>query len=151
MTTRPALLTAALACLIGAPTAAQAPTEPGAWILRLTTGGGFSGQGVGDVTVMSTGQVACARPPTPCRTSLVFDEISQLGALVATAAAGATWTRMATVCSDCVRFELQLQRREGSAVRTYVATWDQSVMPSPEITQLMVALAAMQTPDPARP
>ena len=111
------------------------PSGRNAWSLRVHTTGGFTGQGIGSVTISSNGQVGCG-PAAPCATSMTTASLNAvrmaLGSIVE-----AAWIRSPTgFCSDCIRTAITLKRREGGVVRTFVATWDDSQAPAPGLREL---------------
>ena len=120
-------------------TAVPQPPDPpagrGAWSLRIHTTGGFTGQGIGAVTIASNGQVACGPAPcaTPVAAALLKPVNTALGAII-----DAAWIhRMpSSYCRDCIQTTIALKRREGDVVRTFIATWDDSQPPAPELREL---------------
>jgi len=109
------------------------PFGVGAWSLRVHTSGGFTGQGVGSVTISSDGQIACR--PT-CATPVSLASLSRV-ATVLTSILETAWIRRSPgFCSDCIRTTVTLKRREGDAVRMYVATWEDGQSLAPELREL---------------
>ena len=112
------------------------PSGRNTWSLRVHTTGGFTGQGIGSVTISSNGQVGCG-PAAPCATSMTTASLNAvrmaLGSIVE-----AAWIRRSPTgfCSDCIRTAITLKRREGGVVRTFVATWDDSQAPAPGLREL---------------
>ena len=115
---------------------AQLPDPPAgrdAWSLRVHTSGGFTGQGVGSVTISSDGRIACS--PT-CATPVSLASLSRIGTVL-TSILEAAWIRRSPgFCSDCIRTTVTLKRREGDAVRMYVATWEDGQLSAPELREL---------------
>ena len=113
----------------------EPPAGRGAWSLRIHTTGGFTGQGIGSVTISSNGQVACG--PAPCATPVAAASLkpvnTALGKII-----DAAWILRAPsgYCRDCIQTTIALKRREGDVVRTFVATWDDSQSPAPELREL---------------
>ena len=111
------------------------PAGNDAWSLRVHTCGGFNGQGIGSVTISSNGQVGCGPAPcaTPVATASLRPVITALRAII-----DAAWIRRTPsgLCRDCIQTTIALKRREGDSVRTFVATWDDSQQPAPELREL---------------
>ena len=111
------------------------PAGRGAWSLRIHTTGGFTGQGIGSVTISSNGQVTCG--PAPCATPMTTASLkpvnTALGAII-----DAAWIlrTASSYCRDCIQTTIALKRREGDVVRTFIATWDDSQSPAPELREL---------------
>ena len=118
------------------PEVPEPPPGANAWSLRVHTTGGFTGRGVGSVTISSDGRMACG--PAPCATPVVAALLDPFGKAIETAVVEAFWRHqpMATLCSDCVRTTLALKRRDGDVVRVYHASWDDSQLVTPELRDL---------------
>ena len=118
-----------------APMPPDPPADAGAWSLHVHTTGGFTGQGVGSITISSDGQLACG--PATCATPIArlqLDPVSRTLASIMDAA----WIRRppSSVCRDCIRTRVVLKRREGDEVRVLTASWDDSQPPGPEFREL---------------
>ena len=116
----------------------EPPAGDDAWSLRVHTSGGFTGQGIGSVTISSDGRVACG--PSPCAAgvaTLTASSVAPIRAALTSIIEGA-WIRRSSVgfCSDCIRTTIALKRREGGVVRTFVASWDDSQSPAAELREL---------------
>ena len=118
------------------PEPSEPPAGASAWSLRVHTTGGFTGRGVGSVTVSSDGQMACG--PAPCATPAVTALLESFGKAISSAVVGAVWgpQPLSSVCSDCIRTTIVLKRREGDVVRLYRASWDDSQSVAPELRDL---------------
>jgi hypothetical protein len=120
-----------------APEVPQPPDPPvgaSGWSLSVHTTGGFTGRGVGSVTISSDGQMACAGAPCATPIAAQMKLISTtIGSIVE-----AAWLRQAPsgFCRDCVHTTVVLKRREGDAVRTYIASWDDSQRATRELREL---------------
>ena len=116
----------------------EPPEPPGAanaWSLRFHTTGGFTGMGVGSVTISSDGQMSCG--PAPCATPVAPALLNPVAMSIASILEAA-WVLQAPsgVCMDCVRTTVALKRRDGDVVRVFRASWDDSRPPSPELREL---------------
>ena len=114
----------------------EPPTGANAWSLRVHTSGGFTGRGVGSVTISSDGQMGCGS--APCATPSVTALLEPFGKAIAAAVDAAVWgpQPLSTLCSDCIRTTIVLKRREGDVVRLYRTTWDDSQSVTPELREL---------------
>ena len=124
--------------LQGVPEVPQPPEPPAgkdAWSLRVHTTGGFTGRGIGSVTISSDGQLGCG--PAPCATRVPTASLRPVITAL-TSIVDAAWIRRTPsgICSDCIQTTIALKRREGDIVRTFVATWDDSQTPAPELREL---------------
>ncbi len=87
------------------------------------------------MTISSNGQVVCG--PAPCPTPVAAASLkpvnTALGKII-----DAAWILRAPsgYCRDCIQTTIALKRREGDVVRTFVATWDDSQSPAPELSEL---------------
>jgi hypothetical protein len=111
------------------------PAGPAAWSLTIYTTGGFTGQGVGSVTISSDGQLGCGS--APCATPVAVARLKPVSTAIASII-DAAWIRRTPsgLCRDCIQTTVVLKRREGNVVRTFVASWDDSQAASPEMREL---------------
>jgi hypothetical protein len=128
----------------------EPPPGANAWSLRIHTTGGFTGRGVGSVTISSDGRMACG--PAPCATPVAAARLDPFGKAIDTAVVEAFWRHQppATLCSDCVRTTLALKRRDGDVVRVYHASWDDSQPVMPELRELRRLALELRTARAAR-
>lgn len=114
----------------------EPPPGANAWSLRVHTSGGFTGRGVGSVTISSDGQMGCG--PAPCASPEITNRLEPFGTAVASAVVRAAWgpQPLSTLCSDCIRTTIVLKRREGDVVRIYRASWDDSQSVASELRDL---------------
>jgi hypothetical protein len=117
------------------PQSPDPPTGAAAWSLTIHTTGGFTGQGVGSVTISSDGQVGCGS--APCVTPVAVARLKPVSTALASII-DAAWIRRTPsgLCRDCIQTTITLKRREGDVVRTYVTSWDDSQAASPEMREL---------------
>jgi hypothetical protein len=117
------------------PQSPDPPAGAAAWSLAIYTTGGFTGQGVGSVTISSDGQVGCGS--APCATPVAVARLKPLSSALASIIDDA-WIRRTPsgLCRDCIQTTIMLKRREGDVVRTYVTSWDDSKAASPEMREL---------------
>ena len=117
------------------PQAPDPPAGTAAWTLQVFTTGGFTGMGVGSVTISSDGRMSCDPAPcaTPVRTELLKPFGTTLGSIIE-----AAWILRSPsgFCRDCIQTTITLKRREGDLVRVYRASWDDSQAASPELREL---------------
>ena len=136
MTVRVAAVFLALAvtsAMAQPPDAPEPPPGANSWSLRIHTTGGFTGMGVGSVTISSDGRMVC---PEPCA-ALVEAQMKLISNSVASIQEAAWVPRVPTgFCRDCVFTTVVLKRREGDGVRTYIASWDDSQSATPELREL---------------
>jgi len=113
----------------------EPPPGANSWSLRIHTSGGFTGQGIGSVTISSNGQMTCG--PAPCATSITSTRLQPVTTTIASIVEN-QWIRRAPsgFCRDCIETTIALKRREGDIVRVYHASWDDSQQPSPELREL---------------
>ncbi len=113
----------------------EPPAAPDGWSLRVHTTGGFTGAGVGSVTISSDGQMSCG--PAPCATPVAPALLNPVAMSIASIL-DAAWVLQTPsgVCMDCVRTTVALKRREGVVVRVFRASWDDARPPSPELREL---------------
>ena len=118
-----------------APEPPEPPPGANSWSLRIHTSGGFTGQGIGSVTITSNGQMACG--PAPCATPIAAPMLQPVTATIASILES-HWIRRTPsgICRDCILTTIALKRREGDVVRVYRASWDDSQPPSAELREL---------------
>jgi hypothetical protein len=111
----------------------EPPAGANAWSLIVHTTGGFTGRGVGTVTISSDGRMVC---PAACA-SLGGAQMRLISSSV-DSIQGAAWVSHVPTgfCRDCVFTTVVLKRREGDGVRTYIASWDDSQSVTPELREL---------------
>jgi hypothetical protein len=125
---------------LGMVKAVEPPPGDATWVLQVVTRGGFSGAGIGNVEVTSSGQLTCVVKSAACGSALTSGDIGRLSSLLA-ALPSQSWTPSRTsTCSDCVQTLILLRRRENGSVRTYSAHWDQSQPVPSELRQLYDAV-----------
>lgn len=110
------------------------PTGAVAWSLMIHTTGGFTGQGVGSVTLISDGSLTCV---SGCAAPVSGAQLRSISTTLVSIV-DAAWIRKSpsSLCRDCVQTTVVLKRREGDAVRTYVASWDDSQPATSELREL---------------
>ena len=114
---------------VGAVKDLQPPREPGSWILQVISRGGLDGQGAGDRTISSNGNITLER--TGVTDSILPDRLRPLGDNVRkTVAAEWTGTR-SSVCSDCYVTLMALTLRDaGGTMQTRITFWDPTTQKS---------------------
>jgi hypothetical protein len=121
-----------------APQAPQPPDPPAgaaAWSLTIHTTGGFTGQGVGSVTIVSDGTLSCGG--ASCAAQVAAPQLRPVTNAL-TSIVDAAWIQRppSSFCRDCVQTTVVLKRREGDIVRTFVASWDDSQAAGAELREL---------------
>ena len=113
----------------------EPPADAAAWSLMIHTTGGFTGQEVGSVTMISDGKLTCTSGS--CAAKIAVSQLRQVSTTLASIV-DAAWIRKSasSFCRDCVQTTVVLKRREGDAVRTYVASWDDSQPATSELREL---------------
>ena len=117
---------------------AETPEPPpgvNSWSIRIHTTGGFTGQGIGSVTINSNGQMACG--PAPCATPVAATMLQPVTTVIASVVNG-PWIRQTPsgLCRDCIQTTITLKRRDGDLVHVYRASWDDTQPPSEELREL---------------
>jgi len=117
------------------------PDGDGAWTIRITTGGGFTGRGRGNVTLTSQGTLTCLQTLRPCDNKLVDDKLRPIAQLVSSFDPS-KWAseRPASnsLCNDCYTTTVTFARREGGKLKVATLSWDdttQSKMP-PDLVKI---------------
>jgi hypothetical protein len=124
------------------------PGGNGAWRVELTTDGGFSGTGSGDITADSSGLLKCTSTKPACPEKLSAVSLRNLTAKVHAAAAVSWQTARSlqtpSLCSDCLTVHLQLTiRMPDGVVRTFITSWDAaSGSPADQVLALYKALTS---------
>jgi hypothetical protein len=123
-----------LAQIDGVPQPPEPPAGAAAWSLLIHTTGGFTGQGVGSVTLISDGSFTCV---SGCAAQVATSQLRSVSTTLASIV-DAAWIRKtpSSFCRDCVQTTVVLKRREGDVVRTYVASWDDSQPATSELREL---------------
>ena len=117
------------------PAVPDPPDAQDAWTLQVTYTGGFTGLGLGTVTIVSDGQMTCV--PRACVTKLAPARLrpvtTTIGSIV-----DAAWIQKppSSFCRDCMQTTITLKRREGDAIRIDRARWDDSQSTAPELREL---------------
>ena len=134
---RIALLTAIAAILtFSGINAAQAPPPDalpsvpdgdGAWTIRISTSGGFTGRGRGSVTMTSQGNLSCLKTSRPCTEKLVDDKLRPVARLVSSfdpSKWASPTPQENMVCNDCITTTVTFARREGGKLKIKSLSWN---------------------------
>ena len=127
----------------------------GAWTIRVMTSGGFTGQGKGNLTLTSLGDLTCSLPGRACGAKLGLSALQPLTQLLAGADLS-KWLALPAVsslCSDCYTTTVVLARREGGLIRTFRFAWSdvtraQAPAELVRMTDLAFSLATSTTVEP---
>jgi hypothetical protein len=133
-----------LAQVVEVPQPPEPPADAAAWSLTIHTTGGFTGQGVGSVTLVSNGALRC---PSGCAARVAASQLRSVSTTLASIV-DAAWIRRtpSSLCRDCVQTTVVLKRREGDAVRRYVASWDDSQPATSELRELRRLVFELRAP-----
>jgi hypothetical protein len=118
------------------------PEGDGAWTMHISSTGGFTGRGLGSVTVTSLGVRTCDLPATTCSTPLSDEKFGPLKQF-ATSFDATKWVNLSpfgliNVCSDCFITTVTFTRRESGQVKPYTFSWtvaNQSSVP-PDLVRI---------------
>ena len=145
-----ALLVVMATTLHAQPDPPEPPAANDAWTLQISYTGGFTGLGLGTVTVVSDGKMMCDRPG-PCATALAAPQLLRLTTTM-TSILEAAWIRRTPswICSDCMQTTIVLKRRGADGVRRLVASWDDSQPIAPELRELRRLVFEMRAGSGAR-
>ncbi len=136
------------------------PSAEASWLLILTTGGGFSGNGSGGIVVNSQGSAAAGKQPDKlgefqfsCKSQLSAEEMRSIEQMVLSAKPS-SWKekyinpKNPDGCCDQVGYDLELHyRKAGGTEKIYAASWyDDSgayLLPA-DLTALYKTIEAIQ-------
>src|SRR5688500_16060299 len=125
-----------VAPLVRLPEPPEPPDGTDAWTLQISYTGGFTGLGLGTVTVVSDGKMTCDGRG-PCAPALTAPQLRQLATTLSSVLEAAWIRRTPTgICSDCMETTIVLKRRGADGVRRLVASWDDSQPIAPELREL---------------
>jgi len=131
------------------------PSENGAWVVRIETSGGFTGRGLGNYTLSSSGDVKCVSlaPQEPCPARLVPETQQSIARLVTaipvvTPGGAPESPGRRSVCSDCVTTRMTVRRRDDAGEQTLSYRWDESTLGTVpgEVLRLHAAVIALASP-----
>ena len=118
------------------------PDGDGAWTIRITTSGGFTGRGRGNVTLTSQGNLTCLQTLRPCDNKLVDDKLRPIAQLVSSFDPS-KWTSATpagqSLCNDCYTTTVTFARRDGGKLKITTLSWDdatQSKVP-PDVVKIV--------------
>jgi hypothetical protein len=119
------------------------PADPKAWVVEVSTSGGFTGRGKGGVIVQWDGTLACTPPLAACGTALSGESLRMLAALVTSLTADQHVAATSVLCNDCFVTTMVVRRRaaDGSEiVMTY--HWNDAEFPAmpPAVKRLHAAV-----------
>jgi hypothetical protein len=103
------------------------PDGNGAWTIRISTSGGFTGRGRGGVTLTSQGDLTCLQTSHPCENKLVADRLRPVAQLISSldpSKWGNATAQENMVCNDCYTTTMTLARREGGKVTLTTLSWN---------------------------
>ena len=107
----------------------EVPADPNAWVLRIVSGGGYTGQYRG-LVIVSQGTFRCTME-IQCQKTLSAPELESFSTLFSEAILSkwpqpnASSSSSLSVCNDCIRFWMELRHREKDGVeKLYFITWD---------------------------
>ena len=131
--------------LLGAVTVtAQEPAAGAAdWSIRVTTEGGITGKGRGNIFLTSAGELTCTGETTRCGGKVSESDLRRLAGLVAGTDESLWVQQPRSTCSDCIVTTITLRTRAGGEPRTFVSRWDDSQAAPPALRSLLDAAMAM--------
>lgn len=124
-------------------TAQEPATSAADWSLRVTTEGGITGKGRGNIFLTSAGELTCTGETNRCGGKVSESDLRRLAGLV-TGTDESMWVQQSrSTCSDCFVTTVTLRTRAGGALRTFVSRWDDSQAAAPALRNLLDAALAM--------
>jgi hypothetical protein len=100
------------------------PDGNGAWVVRVTTTGGFSGKGVGDYSISSEGKVACSAE-IRCFDQIKVSDFQMLVEVIQPGILPIPAPPAAGMCNDCITRTMTISRRDSTGVMsTFTVSWD---------------------------
>jgi len=100
------------------------PDGNGAWVVRVVTTGGFTGQGIGDFAISSEGRLLC-RPVKVCPAQFKPGDFQLLVEAIVSGSLPVPSSPGASLCKDCILRTIQIIRRDSTgSLRVYTASWD---------------------------
>jgi len=98
------------------------PEGEGSWVMRITTSGGFTGQGRGDATLTSLGERNCSQSSVNCSSQLTGEKLQSLKDTALRLEPG-KWMTVVSYCNDCFITTVVFLRRENGSEKSYSVTW----------------------------
>jgi hypothetical protein len=103
------------------------PEGEGAWTIRVTTSGGLTGRGRGNVTLTSQRALTCSQTLRACDNLLAADKFQPVARLVSSFSpskwAGPT-ARENIMCNDCFTTTVLFVRRAGGKLNSATISWN---------------------------
>jgi len=102
------------------------PGGAGAWVLQITTHGGFEGRGGGDLLMSSTGRLRCSRKEMSCPEKLTSKTVVALSRIIATIKQP-YWINPVpdNFCQDCLENTMTLTVRDHKgSIETSTVHWN---------------------------
>jgi len=101
------------------------PVGNDAWLVEVSTTGGFFGSGTRAIAVSSAGQVICSSPAMHCPRDVAVSDIKPLVEMVPHGHVTISTRSIVGFCSDCVSRTIVVRHRDNLGVlHTYTASWD---------------------------
>lgn len=136
-----------------APKLSELPSEAGAWVVHVTTSGGFTGRGAGGASLTSQGKAIFSFMNDSSAINLPADALSRMSEIIALAKPAAWQTLTSSACRDCITTTLTLYRREPDGTQSsHVASWDDTTlekMPK-EVVELYEVVMNLKEKQPAK-
>jgi hypothetical protein len=102
----------AIALVVGQLPQMGLPAGTNAWVVQVSTTGGFSGSGIGDIAVSSQGRILCNSPAMHCAKSFAASTLQPLVETIARGTVTISGRPNAGVCNDCVSRTIVITRRD---------------------------------------
>jgi len=104
------------------------PEGNGVWIIEVQTTGGFTGGGIGNFRLLSTGIMSCSGF-AGCPKSINVPEFHPLVETIQKAPAFSAAPELTAVCSGCITRTIRITQRDTrGVVHNYSATWNEMTM-----------------------
>ena len=114
------------------------PTEPGSWVVEVTTRGGFTGQ-VQSIAVSSVDEIVCNG--SECDRGAIRGAKATITSLIAGLAATVASDKRRNLCMDCETRQVTVYRREPTGTST-TATFTWNILGQSDIPDAVKGLYA---------
>ena len=101
------------------------PSGDNAWVVEITSTGGFTGNGGGDIAVSSAGQLRCNTPGMKCPKDFDGSSLVPLVDAVPFGRQTVSVPPWGAICNDCIDRTIFIRRRNAAGmVQVYSASWN---------------------------
>jgi hypothetical protein len=127
------------------------PGGNGSWVIRISTSGGFSGAGKGNIAVSSNGDIVCTMQKPACPERFDKQPIQNLvdkltGAKLTSTVAGSAPV-IRGLCNDCLNSRLEIVWRDAVGIEhSHSSSWDEltAATAPPEVIDIYNAIIALR-------